>query len=173
MRTGFGEHLLAAVVIFVILVFLWGASASIELLLGAVFFILGALMPDLDSPVSKPRRFMRKVILILALALLLLSYQQLSSLCNEFAGESICVYLPLLSILLVFIVVYIADLMVPKHRGFLHSLSAALLYGVFAWLLMLFFRVGVDSSLRIGAWAFGGYLSHLLVDAVGDAIPFK
>jgi membrane-bound metal-dependent hydrolase YbcI (DUF457 family) len=170
MRTGFGEHLLAAVVIFVILLLLSGISPSIELPLGGTFFILGALMPDLDSPASKPRKFMSKVIFILALAILLLFYPQLSALCGGFA-EPICEYLPLLSILLVFTAVYIANLMIPRHRGFLHSFPAAVLYGVAVCLLMLF--LGIGDPFRIGAWAFGGYLSHLAVDFIGDAIPFK
>lgn len=172
MRTGFSEHLLAGVAVFVILLFLLGIPPGIELPLAGTFFILGAVMPDLDSPVSKPRKFMRKVVFFLALVFLLLFYPQLSAVCDRAAGESFCVYFPILSIFVVFAAVYLLDSIIPKHRGFLHSFSAALLYGTVACLLMLSAGRGM-SSFRIGAWGFGGYLSHLVVDAVGDAIPFK
>ncbi len=171
MRTGFGEHLAAGVAIFLILLFLLGIPAAAELLLGGTFFILGALMPDVDSPLSKPRKFMRKVVFTLAIFFLLLFYPQLSAACGRFAGESLCVYFPLISILLVFAIVYLLDFFIPRHRGFFHSFSAAVLYSTAVCLLML--SLGAGGSFRIGAWAFGGYVSHLAVDFIGDAIPFK
>jgi inner membrane protein len=171
-RTGFAEHILAGVVIFLVLLFLIGVPPGIEMPLGGVFFILGALMPDLDSPASKSRKFMRKAVFFLALVALLFFYPQLSAECNGLAGGSACLYLPLLSLLLVFAAVYFLDFMIPRHRGFLHSFSAAFLYGAAVCILLLYTGVGV-SSFIIGAWAFGGYLSHLAVDFTGDAIPFK
>lgn len=170
MRTGFGEHLLVGAVLFAVLALLL-IPGGMDLLLAGAFFIVGAVMPDLDSPVSKPRKLMRRVVFVSALVLLLSSYPQLSAACGRFSDESSCTYLPVFAILAVFAAVYLLDLVIPKHRGFLHSFSAAVLYGAAVCLLMLY--LGVGSPLRIGAWAFGGYLSHLLVDAVGDAIPFK
>ncbi|NYZ76243.1 metal-dependent hydrolase [Candidatus Micrarchaeota archaeon] len=172
MRTDFGEHLFTGVVIFFLLIFILGVPPGFELPLCGAFFILGALMPDLDSPSSKPRKFMRKAVFLLALVLLLLFYPQFSAECNRLAGGSTCVYLPVLSILLVFAAVYFLDFIIPRHRGFLHGFSAAFLYGAAVCLLLLYTGAGV-SSFIIGAWAFGGYLSHLAVDFVGDAAPFK
>ena len=170
MRTGFGEHLLVGVILFVILAVLV-IPAGAELLVAGAFFTVGAVMPDLDSPASKPRKFMRRVVFILALIFFLLVYPQLSAICDKFSDKSSCAYLPVFAILVVFAAVYALDLIIPKHRGFLHSFSAAVLYGITVWLLMHY--LGAVSSFRIGAWAFCGYLSHLLVDAVGDAISFK
>jgi hypothetical protein len=163
--------LFAGVAIFLTLLFLLGVPPGVELPLCGAFFILGTLMPDLDSPASKPRKFMRKAVSFIAPVLLLLIYPQLSAECSSVAGSSACVYLPVLSILLVFAAVYFLDFLIPRHRGFLHSFSAAFLYGAAVCLLSLYAGGGA-SSLRIGAWAFGGYLSHLAVDFIGDAVPF-
>jgi len=172
MRTGFGEHLFAGVILFVVVLAIVGIPSGTEFVAAGVFFFVGAVLPDLDSPVSKPRRIFRWVALIAGFAVVLFLYPQLSSLCEALASRSFCAYFPILSISMVLAAVYLADLVIPIHRGFFHTFRAALLYGVTAGVLALYSGM-TGASLRIGAWAAGGYVSHILVDMFGDAIPFK
>jgi len=141
-----------------------------EVYISAVWFVVGAVLPDLDSPVSKPRRFMRLILLFVFLLVLLLLYPSILAVCVEVVGG--CNQLPLIMVLLVFVAVGFVDMLIPGHRGFLHSLPAAALYGAGVCFLMWCFGMGVD-SFWVGMWGLCGYASHLLVDFVGDAIPFK
>lgn len=165
MRTGFREHLIASTIILLFFVLHSGAE-----FLAVMFFLIGAVAPDIDSPVSKPRKFARKLVLVLALFLILLLYPQLSAVCESFMDKYSCVYLPLLGVLLAFAAVCLLDLIIPKHRGFLHTLSAAVLYGLVVGVVV--HQLGAPDSFRAGVFAFLGYVSHLLVDFVGDAVPF-
>lgn len=171
MKTGFNEHMLVGVALFAIILIFVNDPAEIPL--AGIFAMMGAVLPDMDSPSSKPRRAMRWVFLACGFLLVLLFYPQISGLCNDFASKSSCEYLPFLSVGVLFAAIFVLDSVIPRHRGFLHSLSAALLYGFAACLVMLYLGIGGITSLRIGGWAFAGYISHLLVDIVGDAIPFK
>src|SRR5271157_3186925 len=144
--------------------------AGIGLLLAGALFLVGSVMPDLDSKSSKPRRFARILALVLVISALFFAYPLLSWDCSAVAG-SVCFYMPLVLAFLAVGAVYAIDLLVPKHRGFMHSFSAAMVYGAGVFLLVLY--TGIGSSLILGAWAFGGYVSHILVDFVGDALPFK
>jgi membrane-bound metal-dependent hydrolase YbcI (DUF457 family) len=169
-QTGFREHILAGAFIFVVVLLMFPMPVGVGLLLAGAFFIAGSVMPDLDSHSSKPRRFARILALVLVISALFFAYPLLSGGCSAVAGSA-CVYIPVVLAFLAVGVVYVLDLLVPKHRGFMHSFSAALVYGAGVFLLMLY--AGVGGSLILGAWAFCGYVSHILVDFVGDAIPFK
>jgi membrane-bound metal-dependent hydrolase YbcI (DUF457 family) len=170
MRTGFVEHILAGALLFAAILALLPIPVGLELLLAGAFFIAGAVMPDLDSPSSKPRKFARVLALVAVLSALFFAYPLISGACSNIAGSA-CSYLPLALALFAVATVYILDSLVPRHRGILHSFSAAVVYGIGVFLLMLY--TGAVGSFILGAWAFGGYLSHILVDFVGDAIPFK
>lgn len=170
MRTGFREHILAGALLFIVLLAWLPMPMGLELLLAGALFITGGVMPDLDSPSSKPRRFARTLALIVVVALLLSEYPWLSGGCGAVAGSA-CVYMPLALAVFAVGAVYLLDSLVPKHRGVMHSFSAALIYGVGVFLLMSY--IGAVSSFILGVWAFEGYLSHILVDFIGDAIPFK
>jgi inner membrane protein len=169
-RTGFREHILAGAFLFIAVLALLPMPVGVELLLAGALFIAGGVMPDLDSSSSKPRRFARFLALVAVISVLFFAYPLLSEGCNAVAGSA-CIYMPLALAFLAVGAVYALDSLVPKHRGVMHCFSAALVYGAGVFLLTLY--IGVGSSFILGAWAFGGYLSHILVDFMGDAIPFK
>ncbi|MEM3555264.1 MAG: metal-dependent hydrolase [Candidatus Micrarchaeia archaeon] len=168
MKTGFTVHLLSGFLLFLLFTILFGAPGW----MAGVAFIIGAVLPDLDSPVSKPRRAARWILLLVFLSLLLLFYPSLAEVCAELKFGW-CGYLPFLLILFVFLAVEVVDALIPGHRGFLHTLPAAALYGCIVSFAVFYFGVNLAGSIRAGGWAFLGYASHIAVDLIGDAIPFK
>jgi inner membrane protein len=169
-QTGFREHILAGAFILVVVLVRFPMPMGVGLLLAGALFIAGSVMPDLDSRSSKPRKFARVLALVLVIAALFFAYPLISGGCSAVAGNA-CIYMPLALAFLAVGAVYVLDLLVPKHRGFMHSFTAALVYGAGVFLLMLY--TGMGGGLIMAIWAFGGYLSHILVDFIGDAIPFK
>jgi hypothetical protein len=171
MKTGFGEHILAGLVSLVILILLGFGKLSMNVLIIASFvFIIGSVLPDLDSPFSKPRRIFRKVILAIMILLIFVFYDGIVSICNS-TIKSYCAYSPLFAALTPLLVLVILDALIPRHRGFLHSFSAAVVYGVFV-LLILINKPSLSDSLIISLFGAIGYTVHILVDFFGDRLPF-
>ena len=64
----------------------------------------------------------------------------------------------------------LAELSIPGHRGVMHSWSAAFLWGILVFAFLLLLNLSVDDSLLVGVFAALGYLLHLLIDFFGDRI---
>jgi len=60
---------------------------------------------------------------------------------------------------------YLFTAMMPKHRGIVHSLLFAAIYGILAFLLVNYgLGMGEGAGLYTGLSAFLGYTLHLLLD---------
>lgn len=109
--------------------------------LGTIYTVL----PDIDTPSSKARKTAEKITLIIIVLLLtgyLLTQNQ---------------YMIYLSIALAAILFFLWN---TKHRGFFHTLPAALLFS----LPLAFFDFWTS------VFAFMGYFCHLIVDKAASAI---
>lgn len=153
MKTGFTEHLLtgfaAAAASSLALERALGMGLS-ELLPIAAVIIAGALLPDIDSGSSKPRKYFR-ILLFAALA------------AASFAlyGELSAIH-PLAPVIVPFAGFALAELLMPGHRGFLHSPPAAAAFAGIAFLATGSF--GTAGAVLIG------YSTHLATDFIGDRI---
>jgi len=145
----------------------WSAHLFIGLLAGLVlaFFLhidvavflpliflcgVSALVPDIDHHDSKIRRFTNYIALLVSLFLALhLRCDLLSCLFIKWQ-EIVLYFLAIFSAYSIFMIFFM-----PRHRGFVHSLVAALIYGI-----ALFILSGMPAAL----FGFVGYLSHLLAD---------
>ncbi len=118
--------------------------SEVQVLASLVWSVLGSVFPDLDSKSSSVRKTARKAVLLVGLSVAVVNYWDLRIFLVSTAATA----------------VVFAAMGIPKHRGFLHSLPAALLFSLFA--------SAVSSALTgtsiPGLFAFLGYFSHLAAD---------
>jgi len=173
MKTGFYAHLIMGLLSLAILI-LAGLSQflSVDILLFASSaFIIGSVLPDVDSPLSIPRKIVRSIIFITVIALIFIFYNRIVSACQSIIKNAYCSYTPLFAVFAPFLVLTVLDVMFPKHRGFLHSFSAAMLYGIVILFILGNFNFGLVNSLIISLFGGIGYIIHILVDFFGDKLP--
>jgi len=159
METGFREHLLGgilgAIFIAAYVSEMQGFSLPTTAALSAIF-LFSSLLPDIDSKKSKPRRVLRLAVFLFGALIAVLFY-------SSFTAIS-----PLLALFVPFLLIAAAELTIPPHRGFLHSWSAAFLWGILAFAFFVILNISIGDSLLAGAFAAFGYLLHLLIDFFGD-----
>lgn len=120
--------------------------------------ILGSVLPDFDS--SKTR--IRHAFGMLMGAFIVVSLIYL----HRFEPLNIKPISLIFIVLLFIIIPFLIGLVVPfKHHGKFHSVTAAAVYAL-VWLLLEFLAFDMTSPQAgmIGAFAFVGYMSHLLMD---------
>ncbi len=161
METGFREHfiggILGAVFISAFIAEMHGFPVPTAAVASLVF-IISSLLPDIDSRKSKPRRAFRLAVFLLGILIVVLFYSTFSAIS------------PLLALFLPFLLLALAELSIPGHRGVMHSWSAAFLWGILVFAFLLLLNLSVDDSLLVGVFAALGYLLHLLIDFFGDRI---
>lgn len=179
MKTGFWFHLAAGLVAALLLTVVLAAAtkySAFVLGVAAAVFVLGSVIPDLDAPVSVVRKAFDAVlfvVLLAALVLLLYAYQpKVMKWCEpKLGGSANCLLVQgLLAIALPTFTVRFVDMLIPGHRGFLHSFSASVLYGiVVAYVVPLAMKAGGSEIIFIGIAAGAGYVLHILLDVFGSA----
>ena len=121
-----------------------------SLAIPAALFVLSALLPDIDSPSSKPRRYFRAAEIGALAAVSFFFYANLASIH------------PLAPFALPLVGFFALERAIPGHRGVLHSPFAATAWGGLAFL--------ASASALLGAAAGAGYFAHLAIDFAGDRI---
>ncbi|MDD5317511.1 MAG: metal-dependent hydrolase [Candidatus ainarchaeum sp.] len=151
METGFREHLYAALAASAAIGYALLAHAgwpATELPLPLAAFVASSLLPDIDAPSSKPRRYFRAASAAFLLAAAIALYPELSAIhpAAPFA-------LPVLGFVAL-------ESLVPRHRGAMHSPAAAVCAGALAF--------AAFGSAPVAVMVACGYAFHLLVDFLGD-----
>ncbi|MFH1285159.1 MAG: metal-dependent hydrolase [Candidatus Micrarchaeota archaeon] len=175
MKTGFSEHLTLGFVVCLALVLISVVYSPqpIHILAAAcALFILGSVLPDIDSPVSVVRKFAKRilfiVLVILCLASAFLFQTQLLSVCTNYISANECTFASLLlAFLFPLLAVSILDILIPFHRGPLHSLLAAPIYGLLCYAALNFAALSAGDALFIALFAGSGYMLHILFDMIG------
>ena len=166
METGFKEHLGFGLVS-LIFAFAFATHSSsyppLELFTASLLFLAASVLPDADAPFSFVRRGLRvlalSVFFVFALFTAFYFHNPLSSVCPP--GNSACFWAALaITLVLPFALVEALEFFIPGHRGPLHSLGAAVVFGVLS--------MGATGSLIAGVFAFLGYFSHLVFDFFGS-----
>jgi len=160
-------HSLIGIILGILCVIMNSGLNQNTLYAATIATILGALIPDIDHKKSKIRNVFRSLIFIVLLFLLYLTlsnYFKISIDISLLASENI-ILLFLLFAVLVFISSILTSLVesfIPRHRGPVHRIFAALLYSI------IIFGVGVSLGFEsveiIALWGFIGYLSHIFLD---------
>jgi len=135
---------------------------ALSMILGYGVYVLGSDLPDLDHPEALIHRGVKPVVAIMVGSAVFVKGGNLLSIGNNVVDP---VFGWLIAGLFAFGSWYAFSALMPKHRGVVHSLTFALLYGVLVFATFeygLGFKLG--EALFIGFAAFLGYTLHLIVD---------
>lgn len=111
------------------------------LILYSIFYFIGALFPDLDSPVSKIRKWFNITLLGTSILLLGYAFYIKNWIYVLYAGAGI---------------ILVISLYTTKHRGLLHSIIT----GAIISILTAYY------SLWSGIMFICGFLTHIVADAI-------
>jgi len=153
METGFKEHFtwgLLLGIAFAYLLYSYFSYPIQSIFAPSLLFLISSLLPDIDSPSSKPRRYFRLFVFASFVAIALLYYSTLASI--HFIFPFVFPFIGFAAV----------EFSIPGHRGFLHSPAAAILWGLFIFLFLRSPLAGIAAAF--------GYSTHLLVDYAGDRI---
>jgi len=166
------EHVLAAIISYPIIVlmagllqvygefpFHLGVAATV---LGYAFYVLGGDLPDIDHPNALIHRGAKPLVAVTVGGLV---YLKTIEAMGPPSGWSDLTLRWTVAALAALVSWYAFSALMPHHRGVVHSLLFAAIYGLLAFLTAHWgLRLGVEDGAFVGFAAFCGYTLHLLLD---------
>lgn len=132
------------------------------MLLGYALYILGADLPDLDHPDSLIHRGTKPIVSVIVGGATYMNAVKYIDLGDSWKTVSAAWAVGVLGALAGWIGF---TALMPRHRGVVHSLLFAAIYGFLAFLAGGYgLGMGFGESLFLGFAAFSGYTLHLLLD---------
>jgi membrane-bound metal-dependent hydrolase YbcI (DUF457 family) len=135
---------------------------TISMIIGYGVYVLGSDLPDLDHPGALIHRGAKAIVAVMVGSAVFVKGGTFLSFGDEILDLTVRW---LVAGLFAFGSWYAFSAMMPRHRGVVHSLAFALLYGALVFAAFgygLGFNFG--EALFIGFAAFWGYFLHLIVD---------
>ncbi|AJC71574.1 MAG: metal-dependent hydrolase [Thermococcus sp.] len=134
----------------------------IALVLGYAFYVLGSDLPDMDHPNALIHRGSKPIVSVAAGSAIFLWASDKVSLSPEWLSPVVAWVVGAVAGLAGW---YLFTVLMPKHRGVVHSLLFATVYGLLAFILVGYgLTLSPDEGLYVGLAAFLGYTLHLLLD---------
>jgi inner membrane protein len=132
------------------------------MLLGYALYVLGADLPDLDHPNSLIHRGTKPIVAVITGGATYLNVIKYIDLGEPWKTVSVAWGIGVLGALVGWIGF---TALMPRHRGVVHSLLFATIYGFLAFLLAPYgLHMSIGEGLFLGFSAFSGYTLHLLLD---------
>lgn len=167
------EHVLAGIVTYPVAIFVASilqhyAHVPFELtpagmLLGYAFYVLGSDLPDMDHPNGLIHRGTKPIFAVLVGST---AYLRLGPLIE--VSELSWLNLTLAWVIAAIIGFgswYLFTALMPSHRGIVHSLVFAIVYGALSALTVVYgIGLSIGQGTFVGLSAFLGYVLHLLLD---------
>lgn len=173
----FRTHVLSGLALYPIVVAIavalpkYFSSSTTVLSAGYLLFVLGADLPDVDHKDA-------------------IIHKGIKALISASVGSASSIYwvnflskhpLPNLQIAIILAWIagsieailtwYVVEILTPKHRGSVHSVTAALVYAGGVWLVGWFLlQLSFKELNTLALSAFAGYLLHLILDGVVKAV---
>ncbi len=117
--------------------------------------LIFSLLPDLDHPRGTARKWYRSIGKLLVASLIVpVIYSIGFGLLESF----------LIALMIAILFVYTSELIIPRHRGVMHSFTFSILLFLMIYLILLFYDV--KYALFLALSAFFGYASHLILDRI-------
>ncbi len=130
--------------------------------IGYALYVFGSDLPDIDHPDALIHRGAKAVVAVLAGAAV--SLRAMNSLNYEDPLKTLTVGW-MIGTAGALAAWYGFSWLMPRHRGVIHSLAFATVYGLTALLFTEYgINMGAEEALFVGVAAFSGYTLHLLLD---------
>ena len=164
-------HMLSGIVSYPIAVAIAGYLSTVgvpfklttmALLIGYALYVLGADLPDMDHPNALIHRGTKPIVSVLAGGAAYINIIGRVNVGTEWLNITTAWGI---SVVVAVIAWYSFTWMMPRHRGIVHSLLFALIYGALSYLLVEYgLGMNTDEGFFVGFTAFSGYTLHLLLD---------
>lgn len=165
------EHVLSGLVSYPFIVLLCGFLTSkvipveltpLSLIIGYAFYVLGSDLPDMDHPNALLHRGAKAIVAVLVGGVAYLNLAGSFKLGPPWLDVAATWGVSALAALGAW---YVFTLMMPNHRGVMHSLLFASIYGLLAFLTVEYgLRMRSGEALYVAIVSFCGYTLHLLLD---------
>ncbi len=135
---------------------------AMALVIGYAFYVLGSDLPDMDHPDALIHRGTKPIVSVAVGSAVFLWSRELINLNPAWLNPVVSWTLGAIAGLIAW---YLFTAIMPRHRGIVHSLLFAGIYGLLAFLLVEYgFRLSTGEGLFVGLSAFLGYTLHLILD---------
>ncbi|NJE01945.1 metal-dependent hydrolase [Thermococcus sp. JdF3] len=135
---------------------------TIALVLGYAFYVLGSDLPDMDHPDALIHRGTKPIVSVAVGSAVFIWMEGWMNLNPSWLNPVAAWVAGALGGLVSW---YLFTWLMPKHRGIVHSLLFAGIYGLLAFLLVEYgLKMSTGEGLFVGMSAFLGYTLHLLLD---------
>ncbi|ASJ06155.1 metal-dependent hydrolase [Thermococcus pacificus] len=135
---------------------------TIALVIGYALYVLGADLPDMDHPDALIHRGTKPIVSVLTGGAAYINVIDRIHLNPEWLTITAAWGIAIAAALVAW---YAFTWLMPKHRGIVHSLLFAFIYGALAFLLVDYgLGMSTGEGLYVGFAAFSGYTLHLLLD---------
>ncbi|MEM0372805.1 MAG: metal-dependent hydrolase [archaeon] len=125
------------------------------------FCFVGSTLPDIDTVKSNAFRRMQFITAVITFTVSFVALSEVFG--TSMAGVA---YLIAASALITAAMLVIIRVVLPRHRGPIHSLAAGAVYGVITLVVSYVLLFDVWTSLLIAFFAFLSFASHLALDVV-------
>lgn len=130
--------------------------------LGYAFYVLGSDLPDMDHPDALIHRGTKPIVAVAIGISAFLNFSKISITEYEWLNLTIAWGI---AVLFAFASWHIFSAAMPKHRGIIHSVSFAIIYGLLSLAITVYgLGLKLGEGLFVGFAAFMGYLLHLVLD---------
>lgn len=167
----YDAHVLSGIVSYPLAVAVAGFLAShgvpfelttMALVIGYGLYVLGADLPDMDHPNALIHRGTKPIVSVLAGGATYINIAGRVNVGSEWLNTAAEWGI---AVAVAVIAWFAFTWMMPKHRGIVHSLLFAFIYGALAFLLVEYgLDMNTGEGLYVGFAAFSGYTLHLLLD---------
>ncbi|AMQ18638.1 metal-dependent hydrolase [Thermococcus peptonophilus] len=135
---------------------------STAMMLGYAFYVLGSDLPDLDHPDALIHRGAKPIVSVAVGSAAFLWANGWVNLSPEWVSVVVAWAIGAVGALVGW---YAFTWLMPHHRGIVHSLLFATVYGLLVFLLVEYgLKMSTGEALYTGLSAFLGYTLHLLLD---------
>lgn len=135
---------------------------TMALILGYALYVLGSDLPDMDHPDALIHRGTKPIVSVAVGSAAFIWSREWVSLNPGWLNPLVAWIIGALGGLVAW---YLFTAIMPKHRGIVHSLLFAGIYGLLAFLLADYgLKMSIGEGLFVGLSAFLGYTLHLLLD---------
>ena len=135
---------------------------STALILGYAFYVLGSDLPDMDHPDALIHRGSKPIVSVAAGSAVFLWARGFVHMNPAWLDPVVSWVAGALAGLVAW---YAFTWLMPKHRGIVHSLLFAGIYGLLAFLLVEYgLKMSTGEGIFVGLSAFLGYTLHLALD---------
>ena len=135
---------------------------TMALVIGYGLYVLGADLPDMDHPNALIHRGTKPIVSVLAGGAVYINVAGSINVGAEWLNITAAWGIAVVAALVAW---YAFTWLMPSHRGIVHSLLFAFIYGALSFLLVEYgLGMSTGEGLYVGFAAFSGYTLHLLLD---------